>query len=246
MKSCVSPYRFRDGFRDGIPIGLGYLSVSFGFGISAVGQGLYALEAVLISMTNLTSAGQIAGLTIIAAGGTVLEMLLTQLVINLRYALMGISLTQKLDDHCTAPRRLYLSFALTDEIYAVASAKPYSVGSSYLRGLIVAPYIGWAGGTLLGACAGQIMPPELQSAAGLMIYAMFIAILIPPMKHDRGILLAAALSAVLSCIISYVPVFQVISDGFSIIICSVIAAVVLSLMRPIAEETEVRGDADKS
>ena len=119
------------------------------------------------------------------------------------------------------------------------------MGPSYLRGLITAPYIGWAGGTLLGECAGQVMPAELQSAAGLMIYAMFIAILIPQMKRDKGILFAAALSAVLSCVISYVPALRVISGGFSMIICSVIAAVVLSFLRPIAEETEGRGNADE-
>ena len=165
MKSSVSPYRYRDGLRDGMPIGLGYFSVSFGFGISAVGQGLRALEAVLISMTNLTSAGQVAGVAVIAAGGTVIEMILTQLVINLRYALMGISITQRLDDRAKPIwKRLLLCNALTDEIYAVVMTKPDSVGSSYIRGVLTVPYLGWVCGTLLGAVLGAILPDDLSSA----------------------------------------------------------------------------------
>ena len=63
---------FLKGIRDGIPICLGYLSVSFGFGILAVGLGLSILSAVGISLTNLTSAGQVAGVGIIAAGGSLI------------------------------------------------------------------------------------------------------------------------------------------------------------------------------
>ncbi len=238
MKTCISPYRFRDGFRDGISIGLGYLFVSFGFGISAVGQGIRALEAVILSMTNLTSAGQVAGVAIIAAGGTLLEMILTQLVINLRYALMGISLTQKMDNRFRTPQRVLLSFAITDEVFAVAGSKPHPVGPSYFSGLITAPYIGWTLGTLLGAYAGEIMPEQLQAAAGIMIYAMFIAIVIPPMKQEKGVCLAVCVAAALSSLLYYIPIFKVISGGFSIIICSVIATVAASLILPIKEEED--------
>lgn len=239
MKSSVSPYRFRDGLREGIPIGLGYFSVSFGFGISAVGKGLHALEALLISMTNLTSAGQVAGVAVIAAGGTLIEMVLTQLVINLRYALMGVSLSQRLDDRCKPFwQRMILSFSLTDEIYATAVTKPDSVGPSYLYGLLTFPYIGWAGGTLLGACAGNILPERLQSAMGLMIYAMFLAILIPNMKRHRGIFAVAVLSAALSCLLTYVPVFRFISSGFAIILCAVPAALLLAAFCPVPGEED--------
>ena len=83
---------FLKGMKDGIPIALGYLSVSFGFGIMAVAAGLTVAQAVAISASNLTSAGQAAGVGIIAAGGAMIEMVLTQLVINIRYSLMGLSL----------------------------------------------------------------------------------------------------------------------------------------------------------
>ena len=236
MPQNISPYRYRHGLRDGLPIGLGYLSVSFGFGISAVGEGLRVLEALIMSMTNLTSAGQVAGVTVIVAAGTLFEMILTQLVINLRYSLMGITLTQRLDARCTTPRRMLMSFGLTDEIFAVAVSKPYPVGPSYFYGLMTLPYIGWAGGTLLGALAGQILPTELRMSMGIMIYAMFVAIVLPPAKKEHGVALVVMLAAALSCCVRFLPFLQWISGGFSIIICAVIAAAVMAIVKPISED----------
>ncbi|MBQ9773640.1 MAG: AzlC family ABC transporter permease [Clostridia bacterium] len=236
MARSDSPYRYIHGLRDGIPIGLGYLSVSFGFGISAVSKGLEILEALLISMTNLTSAGQVAGVAVIVAGGTLLEMVLTQLVINLRYSLMGITLTQRLDPRCTTPHRLLMSFGLTDEIFAVSSAKPYPIGPSYFYGLMTAPYVGWAAGTLLGAVAGNLLPESLRAAMGIMIYAMFVAIILPPMKKHRELLLTIALAAAFSAALHYIPMVNRISDGFSIIISAVLAAAIMAFLRPIPDE----------
>lgn len=244
MKSTVSPYRYWNGFREGIPIGLGYLSVSFGFGISTVGQGLRAAEAVLISMTNLTSAGQVAGVAVIAAGGTVIEMILTQLVINLRYALMGISMTQRLDARAKPWRmRMLLCWALTDEIYAAAVTKPDVIGPSYLWGLMTAPYIGWTTGTLLGAAVGSVLPPRLESALGIMIYAMFLAIIVPPMRRERGVLCTVALGAGFRCAMTCIPALSRISDGFAIILCAVPAALITAAFCPVPGEEE-RRDSD--
>jgi len=236
LKNTLSPYRFGNGFVDGIPIGLGYLSVSFGFGISAVGDGLRMLEALLISMTNLTSAGQVAGVAVIVAAGTLIEMILTQLVINLRYSLMGITLTQRLDGRCTTPHRMAMSFGLTDEIFAVAASKPYPVCPKYFYGLMTAPYLGWALGTLLGAWAGNVLPKDVREAMGIMIYAMFVAIILPPMKKNVGVLLTVIFSAVLSCCMYYIPILNTVSSGFSIIICAVLAAALMALLRPIEDE----------
>ena len=148
---------FSRGIRHGIPIALGYLSVSFTFGMKAVGDGMTPLQALLISATNLTSAGQFAGLPLMAGGASLMEMALTQLVINLRYALMSLSLGQRLDGTMNTLSRLLFSFANTDEIFAVASSQPEKVGRSYLFGLILTPYFGWTVGTLLGAVAGTLL-----------------------------------------------------------------------------------------
>ena len=111
---------FFKGIKDGLPICIGYFAVSFAFGISAVGLGLTWVEALLISMTNLTSAGQLAGVPIIAGGGSIIEMAVSQLVINSRYALMSVSLSQKLGESIRLPHRFLVSFGNTDEIFAVS------------------------------------------------------------------------------------------------------------------------------
>ncbi len=235
MKKQV--YTYREGLRDGIPIGLGYLSVSFGFGIAVVAAGLSPLIALIISMTNETSAGQKAGLDLIIAASPLLELALTQLIINVRYSLMAISLSQRLDASFTTPWRLLLSFSITDEIFAVASTKPERVGVRYFSGLATAPYAGWVLGTLLGALAGAILPPVIRNSLGLMLYGMFIAIIIPPARRERGVLFAISVAVGLSCILYYVPLFDFISGGFALIISAVIGAALAAFLFPIAQPT---------
>jgi len=230
-------YTFKEGFRDGIPIGLGYLSVSFGLGIAAVAAGLSPLIALIVSMTNETSAGQKAGLDLIAdclplAEG-ILTMILSQFIINLRYSLMGISLSQRLDHSFTTPWRMLLAFSITDEIFAVASTKREKVGVSYFAGLGCIPYIGWAAGTLLGALAGTLLPGTVRGCLGLMLYGMFIAIIIPPARRERGVLFAVCMAVALSCVFCFIPLFDFLSDGLALIISAVIAAAVAAWLFPV-------------
>ena len=185
---------FSEGVRDGLPICLGYLSVSFAFGIAAVGLGLSLPEAVLISMCNVTSAGQLAGAPIIAAFGSLVELVLTQLVINLRYALMSVSLSQRLGETVRFRDRFWIGFCVTDEIFGVSSAKEGAVGRLYMAGLILTPFLGWTAGTLLGAAAGHILPQMLISALGVAIYGMFVAIVVPPAKEEKPVLAAVLLA----------------------------------------------------
>ena len=215
---------FRQGIRHGIPIALGYLSVSFAFGMKAVGDGLTVLQAVLISMTNLTSAGQIAALPLMVGGATLTEMALTQFTINLRYALMSLSLSRKLDGSMKTPQRLIFSFANTDEIFAVASSQPGKVGKRYLYGLMITPWIGWSLGTLLGAAAGTLLPEFVRTALGIAIYGMFLAIILPPARRNRPVRFVVLTAVGLSLCFHYIPVLNTVSSGFVIIICGVAAA----------------------
>lgn len=226
---------FWKGIKHGIPIALGYLSVSFSFGILAVHMGLNVLQATLISMTNLTSAGQVAGIGIIAAGSSYLEMALTQLVINLRYGLMGISLSQKLDESFNTKRRLIVSFGITDEIFAVASSQEGKINSNYMYGMIAISFIGWSSGTFLGAAAGEILPSIITNAMGISLYGMFLAIIVPPARKGIGVLSVVLIAAVLSTAFKYFLPF--ITSGFSVIICAVAAAAIGALLFPVKEES---------
>lgn len=229
---------FKKGLKDGVPIALGYLSVSFTFGMMAAAGGLPVSVAVAISMTNLTSAGQFAGLSLLLAGGGYFEMALTQLVINLRYALMSVSLSQKLHKSVTLLDRLLIAFGNTDEIFAVASGQPQEVGKKYMYGLILMPYLGWTLGTLLGAAASAALSETVRSALGIAIYGMFLAIFIPPMKRSGAVTAVVLVSAALSCLFAYAPILDRVSSGFVIIICAVVAAALGAVLQPVKEERE--------
>ena len=235
---------FVRGLLDGVPIALGYLSVSFGFGILAVRSGLTLLTSVIISAVNLTSAGQAAGIAIIAAGGSYIEMALTQLVINLRYGLMSISLSQKLDSSFNTPRRLLVAYGITDEIFAVASAHNGLLTARYMYGLISISTMGWCMGTFLGASAGQLLPASLTNAMGIVLYAMFIAIVIPPAKKSRGVLAVAVSAGLCSMVFKYL--LPQVTGGFAIIISAVAAAVVGALVFPVEDVNDRVGEGGKA
>ena len=227
---------FFKGLRDGIPISLGYLSVSFGFGILCINLGLSVAAAVGISLTNLTSAGQVAGVGIIAAGGSLLEMALTQLVINLRYSLFAISLSQKLDSSFTTPHRIAASFGITDEIFAVSYAQEGKVKPAYMYGVILISALGWVAGTFLGGALGQILPENLSAAMGIMLYGMFLAVFIPPARKERGVLVAVVAAA--ACSILFNTILTFVSGGFAVIISALLSAALCTALFPIAEEEE--------
>lgn len=220
----------------GIPICLGYLSVSFGFGILAVKAGLSVFQAALISATNLTSAGQKAGLDVIAAGGAIIEMVLLQLTINIRYSLMALSLSQKLDKSFTTPHRFLASYGITDEIFAVCSAQKEALTPAYMYGMIFISAVGWVTGTALGAAAGELLPAAVSTAMEIVLYGMFIAIVIPPAKKQHGVLFAAVIAAALNVIFRFaVPA---LSEGFAMIISAVASALLAALIFPVKEEEE--------
>lgn len=227
---------FLKGIRHGVPIALGYLSVSFAFGIQAVSLSLSPMQAVLISLCNVTSAGQLAGITLMSEGASLMQMALAQLTINLRYALMSLSISQKLDGGMNTLRRMLFAFCNTDEIFAVASAQPGKVGHRYLYGLMLMPYFGWALGTLLGAVAGQLLPLFFRTALGIAIYGMFIAIVIPPAREHRPVRVVALTAAALSLALRYVPFLNRIGSGYAIMICAVAASCLGAALFPIDEE----------
>ena len=223
------------GLKAGIPIALGYLSVSFTFGIIAISYGLSWWQALIISMTTVTSAGQFAGIGIMLHPGQYFQMLISQITINIRYSFMSISVGQKADERFTGLSRWILGFMMTDEIFAVATQE-VSVSRSFFAGLATLPYLGWSVGTLLGAILGSILPDRLMSALSLAIYGMFVAIVVPEMKKSRQVLIVVILAMLLSCAFHYIPFLSSISSGITITIVAISAAVVGAILFPVDEE----------
>lgn len=228
---------FKIGLKDGVPIGLGYLSVSFTFGMMAVSMGVPLEVAVIISLTNLTSAGQFAGLELLMVSGAYVEMALTQFIINLRYALMSLSLSQKIDPSLKTKDRAIMAYAITDEIFALASNKEEKIGKYYFIGLACFPILGWTLGTFIGGGASQLLPEVLRDSLNIAIYGMFLAIIIPPAKKDNRIRKVIIMAVILSCIFELCKDVITIGSGFVIIICTVVAAGIGAYFFPIEEVT---------
>lgn len=221
------------GLKDGLPICMGYLSVSFTFGMMAVERGLPSYLALLISMTNLTSAGQFAGTAIMVSHGPLLEIAATTFVINLRYLLMSLAISQKADPQLSLFQRLVLSFGVTDEVFAVSMQQPGYIKGAYLAGLITLPYLGWSLGTLLGATTTGLLSLSVRSALGIAIYGMFIAIIIPPARHAHSILITLIISVASSSAFHWLPFLDTVSSGWKIIICALAASAYAALRYPV-------------
>ncbi len=227
---------FLQGLKNGLVIGLGYFPVSFTYGFMAVAGGLPVWVGTLISLTNLTSAGQFAGTRLIFAGAGYLELALTVLVINLRYSLMSLSLSQKLERSTSTLKRLILSHGITDETFVVASMRKGKLTFPYMAGLMILPIVGWTAGTALGGSITGLLTPELQSAMGIALYAMFIALIIPPARQDRNILIIILIAVGVNLVLRYIPVFSFISSGFRVILATVAGAAAGAKLFPLDQE----------
>lgn len=227
---------FKKGIKDGIPICLGYFSVSMAFGLTAVLSGLPVWAAVVISLTNLTSAGQFAGVNILLAQGTMIELAITTLIINIRYFLMSLSVSQKVSSKMKTKDRMAVSFGITDEIFGVSIQQEGELTTSYMSGLILTPLLGWTLGTFTGAVATSIMPESVSNAMGIALYGMFIAIIIPPAREHISVLFTVVAAVILSIALEYIPVISEISSGWAIIIITIIVSAIAATLFPVADD----------
>ncbi|CQR73962.1 Inner membrane protein YgaZ [Sporomusa ovata DSM 2662] len=229
---------WKKGIKDGMPICLGYLAVSFTFGIMAKNAGLTPFQAVFMSLTNLTSAGQFAALGLIGVSSTYIEMAVTQLILNVRYCLMSCSISQKLDSKKPFLHRFLVAYGVTDEIFGVSVCKTGTLNPFYNYGLMSAAVPGWTFGTLLGILSGSILPERIISALSIAIYGMFLAIIFPPARSNKLLAYIILLSMFMSLLFAKLPVFSPISAGFKIIILTLLIAGIAALLFPIKEEDE--------
>lgn len=234
---------FKKGIKDGIPIFLGYLAVSFTFGIAAKNAGISVGEAVIISATNVTSAGQFAALDIIANSASYIEMAITQFIINLRYSLMSSALSQKISHKMPFLHRFVMAFGVTDEIFALSANVDGKLSPFYSYGMMSVAIPGWTLGTLLGVISGNLLPQRVLSALSVALYGMFIAIVVPPTRKSKVLAGIVSVSMLLSFAFVKLPFLREVSSGFRIIILTIIIAGVASFLFPIKENGNKGDDA---
>ena len=220
---------YREGLRDGIPIALGYLAVSFTLGIAARNLHIRALPATIMSLVNFTSAGEFAALGIISAGAPYLEMIISQAIINLRYLLMSCALSQKLAPDASLFHRFWTGFFITDEIFGVSSGRPGHLNPFYTYGTASIAIPGWALGTCLGVILGTALPDRITRA-------LSVAVIIPPARKDRIIAGLVVISMLASYLFTMIPALSGISSGMRVIILTVLISGAAAFLFPIKED----------
>ena len=229
---------FWSGFRDGIPIGLGYFAVSFSLGIVAQKAGLSATQGFVASFLNVASAGEYALFTLIQNGTTCAAIVIAMLIINARYLLMSCSLSQKFSPETSLIHRFFVGFGITDEIFGISIARGGCLNPYYSYGAMSIAIPLWAIGTSLGIVAGNLLPLRVVSAFSVALYGMFIAIIIPPAKGNKVIFFAVAISFLSSFLFSILPYLREISSGTRTIILTIVISAIIAWIKPIDERIE--------
>ncbi len=224
------------GMQDGLPIGFGYLAVSFSLGIAARKVGLTPLQGFLASFLTNASAGEYAAWTVIGEAAPYIEMFFAILIANARYFLMACALSQRFSPDTKLRHRLLVGFDLTDEIFGITIARPGYLNPFYSYGAMTVALPSWAIGTALGIVIGNILPVRAVSALSVSLYAMFLAIIMPPAKKDKVIAVLIAICFAASYAFARLPMFAFMSSGTRTIILTVVIAGVASILFPVKEE----------
>lgn len=229
---------FKTGMQDAVPVFLGYIAVSFTFGIQAIKLGFNPIKASLISASNLTSAGQFAGITLIHAGATALEMAAATLVINSRYFLMSSAIVQNVDPDTPLWKRLIMAYGMTDEIFALGIAQGAHLNAYYMFGATIMGTTGWTLGTLLGSLSGSLLNQNIINALSVALYGMLIAIIVPKGVEDRMIGKTILISMLASGLLQWIPFLSKMGSGFRIIVLTIAIAGLAAYLKPIVEVDE--------
>lgn len=226
---------YKKGLNDGIPIALGYFAVSFTLGIAAKNAGFTAFQSMITSMLINASAGEFAGFTLMATGAGLLEVVLMEAIANARYLLMSCALSQKLSSDTPLHHRLILGFYLTDEFFGLSVSVPKTLNPYYTYGMITLGGPAWAFGTFLGCMMGNVLPANIVNALSVSLYAMFLAIIIPPARKNKILLGLIIISMLASYLLSVLPIVSNISSGTRIILLTILISGAAAILFPIKE-----------
>ncbi len=234
----MNTHWFTKGIRDGIPIAAGYFAVSFALGIAARNAGLTAFQGTLASLLCNASAGEFAGFTVIASNASYLTMAVITAITNARYLLMSAALSQKLPEDTRLHHRLLVGLWITDEIFGASATVPGKLNPFYNYGLAACALSFWALGTCLGVVVGNVLPGNIVSALGVLLYGMFLAIIMPPARKNRIVCALVVGSMLLSFLCARMPWISGLSDGTRIILLTVLIAGTAAVLFPIPDEED--------
>ncbi len=240
MNKTKSLSDYARGLKDGIPIGIGYIPFSMACGIAASKAGIHFWISQLLALVIYSGSGQATAIKLFESGETsILMYALTLFVMNCRYMLFSISLSQRLDPSMSMLQKIIVGSLNTDEVFAVAVREKGYITSKYFLGVATIPYICFALGNVLGSCANDLLPHSVSSALGIMLFAMFIALIVPAAKESKPVLNVVLIAFVLSVILECIPVItKHLSSSWIIIICAIVTSLIGAWLFPVSEEKE--------
>ena len=241
MENEKNSTAFKKGVRDGIPIALGYFAVAFSLGFMAKKCTLTPIQGFIGSFFTRASAGEYGVYSLVVQDAGYISVIAMSLVTNLRYLLMSTALTQKFSQGTSFIKRILVGCCVTDEIFGISIAYKGYLNPFYTYGAFAISTPLWALGTMSGIIAGSVLPSRAVSALSVALYGMFIAIIVPPSKKDRAVLIAVcsgfALSFIADCFIKAGTIH--ISSGAVTIILTVIISAAAAIINPVISEEEM-------
>lgn len=238
LKTMNNKQIFKEGMRDGLPIGLGYFAVSFSLGITARNIGLTPFQGFLVSLLNNASAGEYAGFTVMAADAAYIEIIFITFITNIRYLLMSCALSQRFSPDTPFIHRFFIGYDVTDELFGITIGRKGYLNPCYTYGAMLLAIPGWSIGTAIGVMAGNILPTRIVGALSVALFGMFIAIIIPPAKKNKVIAGLVMISFVASFCFSRLPVLSDLSEGTRTIILTILISALAAIFFPVKQEHE--------
>ena len=173
------------------------------FGVLARAAHLDAAAAIVMSATTFAGSAQVAAVSVLGAGGGVAAAVVAGLLLNARYAPIGITIAQSFRGNVLT--RLMESQLVVDESWALAGGgtKRFDRRVFLVVGLML--WVAWTGGTAAGALLGRALGDP--SALGLdgAFAAIFIALLAMQLRDRRRVAAAAGGAVIAAALIPSAP-----------------------------------------
>jgi 4-azaleucine resistance transporter AzlC len=195
--------RYRDGARRIAPIAVAAAIFGVSFGVLAGSAGFDAVAAIVMSATTFAGSAQFAAASVLGAGGGVAAAAASASMLNARYAPIGVSVAPVIRGGLL--RRLVESQLVVDESWAVSRRADGSHDRRILIGAGLTLYVGWVGGTAVGAFAGDALGDPERYGLDAAFPALFLALLVPQVRNRRAVAAALAGGAIALALLPFTP-----------------------------------------
>jgi 4-azaleucine resistance transporter AzlC len=179
---------YRDGVRAIAPLTIAAAGFGISFGLLARTSGWGWLAPIVMSATTFAGSAQFAAASILSAGGTVAAAIAAGLLLNSRYAPIGVTVAPWLGGSVWS--RLLRAQLIVDESWALAAEGEGRFDPRVLVGAGVGLYVAWVTGTAIGSIGGQALGDPSRFGLDAAFPALFLALLAPQIRDHRALLAA--------------------------------------------------------